>query len=243
MAVPEGGQFVPRPGQCVDQAERRVSARARRGNGHQHDQAARLRPHGAGGAYGDEVHRLRRRAAEELMAIGVFGGTFDPVHVGHLRVAEEVREAFSMERVYFVPARVQPFKQAGSGAAADDRVRMLEMATRGNTFFRTSQVEIRRGGVSYSIDTVKHFARRFGEIYFLVGLDAFSDIGLWKAQRGAVPVCGFRGHGEAGQRGARGFPKACWRRRGRLTPRPASMRRERGSIFITLRSSISRRRG
>ncbi len=115
------------------------------------------------------------------MAIGVFGGTFDPVHMGHLRVAEEVREAFSMERVYFVPARIQPFKQPGRGAAADERVHMLEMAMRGNSFFRTSPVEIRRGGVSYSIDTVKHFARRFGEIYFLVGIDAFSDIGLWKA--------------------------------------------------------------
>ena len=117
------------------------------------------------------------------MAIGVFGGTFDPVHMGHLRVAEEVREAFSMERVYFVPARIQPFKQPGRGATADERVRMLEMAMRGNSFFRTSSVEIRRGGVSYSIDTVKHFARRFGEIFFLMGMDAFSDIGLWKAHR------------------------------------------------------------
>jgi nicotinate-nucleotide adenylyltransferase len=117
------------------------------------------------------------------MAIGVFGGTFDPVHMGHLRVAEEVREAFSMERVYFVPARIQPFKQSGRGATADERVRMLEMAMRGNSFFRTSSVEIRRGGVSYSIDTVKHFARRFGEIFFLMGMDAFSDIGLWKAHR------------------------------------------------------------
>jgi len=117
------------------------------------------------------------------MAIGVFGGTFDPVHTGHLRVAEEVREAFSMERVYFVPARIQPFKQSGRGATADERVRMLEMEMRGNSFFRTSSVEIRRGGVSYSIDTVKHFARRFGEIFFLMGMDAFSDIGLWKAHR------------------------------------------------------------
>jgi len=115
------------------------------------------------------------------MAVGVFGGTFDPVHVAHLRAAEEAREVFSMERVYFVPARIQPFKQLGRGAAVGDRIRMLEMATRGNRFFRTSQVEIRRGGVSYSIDTVKHFARRFGEIYFLMGMDAFSDIGLWKA--------------------------------------------------------------
>ncbi len=117
------------------------------------------------------------------MAIGMFGGTFDPVHMGHLRVAEEVREAYSMEKVYFVPARVQPFKQSGRGATAEERVRMLEMATRGNSFFRTSPVEIRRGGVSYSIDTVKHFARRFGDIYFVMGMDAFSDIGLWKAYR------------------------------------------------------------
>jgi nicotinate-nucleotide adenylyltransferase len=114
------------------------------------------------------------------MRVGVFGGTFDPVHVGHLRIAEEVREDLSLERIYFVPTRVQPLKAATRSAAVDDRVRMLDMALRGNAFFRTSLVEARRVGVSYSIDTVRHFRRRFGEISFLVGMDAFSDIAMWK---------------------------------------------------------------
>jgi nicotinate-nucleotide adenylyltransferase len=114
------------------------------------------------------------------MAVGLFGGTFDPVHVAHLRIAEEVREAFSLERIYFVPARIQPLKRAAMGADAADRLRMLDMATRSNSFFRTSRVEIGRGGLSYSIDTVKLFSRRIDDIYFLVGLDAFRDIGLWK---------------------------------------------------------------
>jgi nicotinate-nucleotide adenylyltransferase len=114
------------------------------------------------------------------MGIGVFGGSFDPVHMGHLRLAEEVRETFSLERVYFVPARIQPLKQPARGAKAEDRVRMLKMALRGNTFFRTSTIEIKRGGISYSIDTVRQFRLRFNEIYFLVGADAFSDIGMWR---------------------------------------------------------------
>jgi len=114
------------------------------------------------------------------MGVGLFGGTFDPVHTAHLRIAEEVREAFSLERVYFIPTWIQPLKRGATGAGADDRVRMLEMATRGNSFFRTSKVEIRRKGISYSIDTVKLFSRRFDDLYFLVGVDAFSDIGLWR---------------------------------------------------------------
>ena len=114
------------------------------------------------------------------MAIGVFGGTFDPVHLGHLRVAEEVRETFSLDRVYFVPARVQPLKVAAGCASADERARMLKMSLAGNAFFRASSIEIKRGGISYSIDTVRYFARRFGQIYFIMGMDAFLDIGRWK---------------------------------------------------------------
>jgi nicotinate-nucleotide adenylyltransferase len=114
------------------------------------------------------------------MGIGVFGGTFDPVHVGHLRIAEEVREERGLDRVYFVPARIQPLKERPASPAGD-RVRMLESAVRGNPGFRVSTVETRRAGVSYSIDTVRHFRRRFGEVSFLVGMDAFMDIGLWRA--------------------------------------------------------------
>lgn len=114
------------------------------------------------------------------MAVGLFGGTFDPVHMAHLRIAEEVREAFSLERIYFVPAWIQPLKRVSTGAGASDRVRMLEMATRSNALFRTSRVEIRRQGISYSIDTLRLFSKRFDDLYFLVGLDAFHDVGLWK---------------------------------------------------------------
>lgn len=125
------------------------------------------------------------------MGVGLFGGTFDPVHIAHLRVAEEVREAFSLEKVYFIPTWIQPLKGGATHAGADDRVRMLEMATKGNSFFRTSKVEVRRKGISYSIDTVKLFSRRFEDLYFLVGLDAFSDIGLWKGSAELFSIANF----------------------------------------------------
>lgn len=114
------------------------------------------------------------------MGIGLLGGTFDPIHVGHLRVAEEVRERFSLQKIYFVPAWIQPLKQHVKATKAEDRLKMIEMAVRNNPFFRVSAVELRRGGVSYSIDTIKLFSRRFSDVHFLVGMDAFSDIALWK---------------------------------------------------------------
>jgi nicotinate-nucleotide adenylyltransferase len=114
------------------------------------------------------------------MRVGLFGGTFDPVHNGHLRVAEEVRECFSLEWICFIPAYVQPLK-GQSTAPADARERMLRLAIRGNRFFRTSTVELRRGGLSFSIDTVKTFSKRFDGIYFLIGMDAFMDMPLWKS--------------------------------------------------------------
>ncbi len=117
------------------------------------------------------------------MAIGLFGGSVDPIQVGPLRVAEEVREHFKLETVYFVPARLQPLKRLAGVSDASDRVKMIEMAIRDNDSFRLSRVETGREGVSYTIDTVKVFARRHKDIYFLVGLDAFADIGLWKGYR------------------------------------------------------------
>jgi nicotinate-nucleotide adenylyltransferase len=117
------------------------------------------------------------------MKIGIFGGTFDPVHMGHLRVAEEVRESFSLERIVFVPVLMPPHKRDYRIAEADDRLHMLRAGTRGNRFFQTSETEIRRGGVSYTIDTLKGFEKRFGEVYFLIGIDAFSEIDTWHAYR------------------------------------------------------------
>jgi nicotinate-nucleotide adenylyltransferase len=112
--------------------------------------------------------------------IGLFGGSFDPVHVGHLRVAEEVRGHLGLEKVFFIPAAVQPLKRESTAIGADERLRMIRMSIRGNRFFRASDIEIRRGGISYSIDTVKSYARRFDDLYFLIGVDAFSEMDLWK---------------------------------------------------------------
>ena len=118
-----------------------------------------------------------------MMRVGLFGGTFDPVHNGHLRVAEEVREHFRLERLYFIPALAQPLKQRMKVTAAADRLKMVEMATRSNKFFHVSPVEIRRGGLSYSTETIHTFAEKYGEVYFLVGLDAFSEIDRWRSYK------------------------------------------------------------
>lgn len=126
------------------------------------------------------------------MAIGLFGGSFDPVHMGHLRIAEEVREGFSLDKVYFIPAWLQPLKRLTTNpAGADDRLEMIERAIRGNHHFRVSRVEIRRRDISYTIDTVRHFARRFDDIYFLVGVDAFADITLWRSYRDLFSFANF----------------------------------------------------
>lgn len=114
------------------------------------------------------------------MGIGIFGGTFDPVHIGHLRAAEEVREVFALDRIYFIPGHIPPHKRDIRVSSAEERVAMLRMAVRGNLNLRVSDTEIRRGGVSYSIDTVKTYEKRYGDIYFLVGMDAFAEIETWR---------------------------------------------------------------
>ncbi|MBI4526446.1 MAG: nicotinate-nucleotide adenylyltransferase [Deltaproteobacteria bacterium] len=125
------------------------------------------------------------------MKIGLFGGTFDPIHWGHLRSAEEVREAFSLDRLLFVPTSIPPHKRAVPTSPARDRVKMVRLAIAKNPGFRLSSVEISRPGKSYSIDTVRHFARKCSgknSLYFVLGLDAFREIGSWKDYRDLFPL-------------------------------------------------------
>jgi len=117
------------------------------------------------------------------MKIGLFGGTFDPIHWGHLRSAEEVREAFRLDRILFIPASIPPHKKRGDASAAADRLEMARLATADNPGFAVSDVEILRPGKSYSIDTLRYFAgkrRRNDSFYFILGMDAFREIGSWK---------------------------------------------------------------
>ncbi|OPY75983.1 MAG: putative nicotinate-nucleotide adenylyltransferase [Syntrophorhabdus sp. PtaU1.Bin153] len=113
------------------------------------------------------------------MRVGIFGGTFDPIHVGHLRAAEEVRELFSLSRIYFIPACVPPHKRDQQISRIDDRLMMAGLAIKGNRFFKVSDIEAKRDGISYSIDTITAIEATFGNVYFLVGADAFSEIDTW----------------------------------------------------------------
>jgi nicotinate-nucleotide adenylyltransferase len=130
---------------------------------------------------------------DDTMKIGLFGGTFDPIHLGHLRSALEVREACGLERVVLIPAAVPPHKGRGAVASAADRLRLIELAVAGSPGLAVSDVELRRTGPSYTIDTVRYFQDEIpeGEIALIMGMDAFREIDTWKSFReilSAVPV-------------------------------------------------------
>lgn len=128
------------------------------------------------------------------MRIGLFGGTFDPIHWGHLRSAEEVSETFDLDRILFIPASIPPHKRGQTTTPARDRLQMVRLAVAKNPRFRVSTVEISRPGVSYSIDTIRHFAgrkRKGDSLFFIIGLDAFREISSWKNFTEIFPLCDF----------------------------------------------------
>ncbi len=114
--------------------------------------------------------------------IGILGGTFNPVHTGHLILAEEVREKLGLDKVVFVPTFLAPHKDNSGLAEASDRFRMIELAIKGNPYFAVSDIEIKRKGRSYTIDTVKEFKKLYGrdELYFITGSDLLTYLGEWK---------------------------------------------------------------
>jgi nicotinate-nucleotide adenylyltransferase len=119
----------------------------------------------------------------EPFRLGLFGGTFDPIHVGHLHIAECAREQFSLDGVLFIPTG-QPVRKLAAGfSAAEDRLAMLKAAIAGNERFDVSRVEIERVGTTYTVDTLRAIKKRHGDrarMFFIVGSDAAADIGTWK---------------------------------------------------------------
>lgn len=114
------------------------------------------------------------------MRVGVFGGAFNPIHIGHLAAANEVAAMACLERVYFVVSARPPHKEDHMMADAEARFRMVELAVEGNPLFRASRVELDRPGVSYTVDTLRHFHDRYGDdVYFILGQDAMEDVGAW----------------------------------------------------------------
>ena len=114
-----------------------------------------------------------------MSGIGVFGGTFDPVHVGHLAIANAALDELGLDRVYFVPARRSPLKQDGPVASAEDRLAMLTAATGDEPRFRVSSVELDREGPSFTVDTLVSL-RGEGQIFLILGSDAYADFDQWR---------------------------------------------------------------
>jgi nicotinate-nucleotide adenylyltransferase len=116
------------------------------------------------------------------MRLGVFGGSFDPVHYGHLLLAEWCREACALDEVWFVPAATAPHKKDHAAASGTARVEMLKLAIGGHAAFVVSTIELDRGGVSYTVDTLAEIRSRNAdaELFLLMGSDSLSDLPHWR---------------------------------------------------------------
>ena len=114
--------------------------------------------------------------------IGLFGGSFDPVHTGHLLVAQAAIEELALARLFFVPAAQSPFKTDRKLADAAIRSRLLRLALAGRTDCEVDEQELRRGGVSYSIDTLRDYTKRFprAKLFYLIGADNVPKLNEWR---------------------------------------------------------------
>lgn len=124
---------------------------------------------------------------------GLFGGTFNPVHLGHLKVAEEVFRRFPLDRILFIPSYIPPHKSSVEVVPVRHRLKMLEIACQGNPSFLVSDVEARRPGPSYSIITLRKLkqTRPEDKFFFIVGSDAFLEIETWKDYDRLLRECSF----------------------------------------------------
>jgi len=119
-----------------------------------------------------------------LERIGLFGGTFNPIHRGHLHAVDEVGKKFPLDRIYLIPSARPPHKAPDNLAEAADRLEMIRLAIAGITCLKVSKVELSRSGPSYTIDTVTHYQALFAdetELYLIMGIDAFLEINTWKS--------------------------------------------------------------
>ena len=116
------------------------------------------------------------------MRLGIYGGTFDPVHFGHLLLAESAREQLRLDEVWFLPAATPPHKRERELTPSKQRVEMLELALAGNEYFRVSTMELDRGGVSYTVDTLRLLEQQHpdAELFLLMGADSLRDLVTWR---------------------------------------------------------------
>jgi nicotinate-nucleotide adenylyltransferase len=135
------------------------------------------------------------QAKRGASGVGLFGGTFNPIHLGHLRAAEQVREALGLERVVFVPSADPPLKRDGPErlAPARDRLAWVELAIQGHPAFEVDALELERPGPSYTVDTLRVFAQRLApeRPIFIVGSDAFAELTDWREPKALLELAHF----------------------------------------------------
>lgn len=128
------------------------------------------------------------------MRLGLLGGSFNPIHRCHLSIAESARRLLHLDRVLFIPTGDPPHKQPGTLAPARHRYQMVKLAIQDQPAFALTDIEIRRTGKSYSIDTVRALQQEYGPdtaIFFIIGLDAFLDLPSWKEAECLLTLCHF----------------------------------------------------
>jgi nicotinate-nucleotide adenylyltransferase len=128
------------------------------------------------------------------LRLGILGGTFNPIHNGHIAIARQAREALGLDQILFIPAGDPPHKQDRSLAPAKDRYEMVRLAIASEATFALSDVEIRRSGKSYTVDTIRLLQQEYGpqtRLSFLIGLDAFLDLPSWREPETLLRLCSF----------------------------------------------------
>jgi len=125
--------------------------------------------------------------------IGILGGTFNPVHIGHLILAQTAFESFELSEVVFIPCSTPPHKGSSRLAPAEHRVAMLKYAIEGDPRFSLSDIEIKRGGVSYSIETIEALRKEYpdSDFFFIIGSDTLLELHLWKNIYQLLEICTF----------------------------------------------------
>jgi nicotinate-nucleotide adenylyltransferase len=127
----------------------------------------------------------------EVVKTGILGGTFDPVHNGHIELAAEVAESLGLSRVIFIPAGQPWFKEGEVITAAEQRLAMLKLALDGNPLFGISEMEIERSGPTYTVDTMRELKRQHSgeEFYFILGWDNLRDLPCWHKPQELISLC------------------------------------------------------
>lgn len=134
--------------------------------------------------------------------IGILGGTFNPPHLGHLLMAEQVGNQLELDEIWFMPTAKPPHAPGKKTIASQHRVNMVKLAIEGNPLFKLQPYEIHRGGVNYTVDTMSHFVESYPEsdFYFIIGSDSANDLSTWKDIDHLVRLVQFVGIRRPGQR-------------------------------------------